>query len=75
MTSGVPGHRFPGPLLFAIYVGDLDENAQGMNSKFTDDTKCEGFHFGKSNQGRTFTMNDRPPVEHCRAEGSRNVST
>eukprot|EP00061_Rhincodon_typus_P003484 g20206.t1 len=28
-----------GPLLFAIYVNDFDENVQGMISKFADDTK------------------------------------
>eukprot|EP00061_Rhincodon_typus_P003595 g20472.t1 len=28
-----------GPLLFVIYISDLDENVQGMISKFVDDTK------------------------------------
>eukprot|EP00061_Rhincodon_typus_P003182 g19470.t1 len=31
-----------GPLLFVIYINDLDENVQGMISKFADDTKIGG---------------------------------
>eukprot|EP00061_Rhincodon_typus_P010939 g35589.t1 len=31
-----------GPLLFVIYISDLDENARGMISKFADDTKIGG---------------------------------
>jgi len=28
-----------GPLLFVIYINDLEENATGLISKFLDDTK------------------------------------
>ena len=31
-----------GPLLFVIYINDLDENIGGMFSKFADDTKIGG---------------------------------
>ena len=31
-----------GPLLFVIYINDLDEDLGGMVSKFADDTKIGG---------------------------------
>ena len=42
MTSSVPHGSLLGPLFFVIYVNDLDENIEGMVSKFADDTKISG---------------------------------
>ncbi|KAF7252760.1 RNA-directed DNA polymerase from mobile element jockey [Varanus komodoensis] len=68
VTSGVPQGSVLGPVLFNIFINDLDGEVQGKIIKFTDDTKLGGI--ANTLEDRMKIQGDFDKLEHW-AESNR----
>ena len=57
VLSGIPQGSVLGPLLFLIYINDLDDNITGNVLKFADDTKA--FRKVNTDGDKQHLQNDR----------------
>ena len=72
VTSGVPRGSVLGPVLFNLFINDLDEGIDKMLIKFTDDTKLGGV--ANSPEDRIKIQNDLNRLESWAKTNKINFS-